>query len=74
MAKSFENGVSFYTEAKAEISIFFPENDVRCCWCPKCRSEESLGRFWCRETNRMIYNPYFAGLPEFCPFTIIKEE
>ena len=74
MAKSFESGVSFYTEGKIELSVFFPENDVRCKWCPFCRAEESLGRFWCRLTNKMIYNPNFNGLPDGCPITIKKEE
>ena len=74
MAKSFENGVSFYTEGKIELSVFFPEGDVRCKWCPFCRAEESLGRFWCRLTNKMIYNPNYAGLPDGCPITIKKEE
>ena len=74
MAKNFENGVSFYTEGKIELSVFFPEGDVRCKWCRFCRAEESLGRFWCRLTNKMIYNPNFNGLPDGCPITIKKEE
>ena len=74
MPKNFDKGVSFYTEGKAEISIFFPENDVRCLWCPFCRAEDAFGRFWCRLTNRMVYNPNYAELPEFCPIKIVKEE
>lgn len=74
MAKNFENGVSFYTTGTAKINVHFPENDVRCKWCPFCRAEENPGRYWCRLTNDMIYNPNYAGLPEFCPITINKEE
>ena len=74
MAKNFENGVSFYTEGKIELSVFFPEDDVRCKRCQYCRAEESLGRFWCRLTNKMIYNPNYDGLPDGCPITIKKEE
>ena len=74
MAKNFENGVSFYSEGKIELSVFFPEGDVRCKWCPFCRAEESLGRFWCRLTNKMIYNPNYDGLPDGCPITVKKEE
>ena len=45
MPKNFDNGVSFYTHGTATIDIYFPENDVRCIWCPFCRSEADLNRF-----------------------------
>jgi hypothetical protein len=73
MPKIFDNGVSFYTHGTANIDIYFPENDVRCVWCPFCRAESDLRRFWCRITNHMVYNPDCAGLPEFCPIKINKE-
>lgn len=69
MAK-FDKGVMFYTTLKAEISINFPEKDVACQWCPYCRAESDLGRFWCRLTNEMIYNPYI-GIGDNC---LLKEE
>lgn len=74
MPKSFDKGVSYYTHGTATIDIYFPENDVRCVWCPFCRSESDLGRFWCRLVNRMVYNPNYAELPEFCPIKINKEK
>lgn len=74
MPKVFDKGVSYYTEGKAEISIYFPENDVCCVWCPFCRSEAELRRFWCRLTNHMVYNPNYAELPDFCPITISNNE
>ena len=70
MPKSFEKGVSYYTHGTASIDIYFPEIDVRCVWCPFCRSEADLGRFWCRLVNHMVYNPNYAELPEFCPIKI----
>lgn len=69
MAK-FDKGVEFYTTLKAEIFIHFPEKDVTCQWCPYCRAERDLGRFWCRLTNEMIYNPYI-GIGDNCP---LKED
>ena len=73
MPKSFDKGVSYYTHGTATIDIYFPENDVRCAWCPFCRAESDLGRFWCRLTNHMVYNPDYPNLPEFCPVTINRE-
>ena len=74
MPRAFEKGVSFYTKGTVEVSVFFPEDDVRCLWCPFCRAEEAFGRFWCRLNNKMIYNPKYEGLPDSCPITIEKEE
>lgn len=73
MPKNFEKGVDYYTHGTASVDIYFPEDDVRCVWCPFCRSEAELRRFWCRLVNRMVYNPNCAELPEFCPITINKE-
>lgn len=71
--KQFENGVKWYTKGIAEIEINFPENDVTCKWCPFCRSESDLGRFWCRLNNAMLYNPY-GGIGEKCPIKFESEE
>ena len=40
-------------------------------YCPFCRAEKELGRYWCRLTNDMLYCPEMKGLPECCP---LKEE
>ena len=70
--KSFDKGVSYYTVGYATIKINFPEDDVCCNWCQFCRSESDLKRFWCRLTNKMIYNPFVPELPEWCPVTLQK--
>ncbi len=66
MKQEFESGVRYYTTGIAQVKINFPEGEVCCRWCPFCRSEESLKRYWCRLTNEMIYNPY-AGIGGCCP-------
>ncbi len=71
--KAFDRGVSYYTKGQAVIHINFPENDVCCRWCPFCRSEGDLKRYWCRLTNAMLYNPEYPQLPEECPIKF-KEE
>ena len=67
----FDEGVSYFTYKTLEIS--FPEDVVVCYYCPFCRAEGDLKRYWCRLTNQMIYNPYYAELPDYCPITITGE-
>lgn len=69
----FKNGVKYYTSGVATIRINFPEDSVACCWCPFCRSESDLGRYWCRLNNTMIYNPY-SGVSDSCPVEIERKE
>ena len=71
--KKFESGVKWYTTGQAVVDIYFPEDDICCKWCPFCRSESDLGRFWCRLNNKMIYNP-FTGIGDNCPIDFESEE
>jgi hypothetical protein len=73
MANEFSNGVSFFTEGLASVPVYFPENRVACHYCPFCRAESDLNRFWYRLTNNMIYNPNVPELPEFCPIELMGE-
>ena len=72
MKGGFESGVRFYTTGVAQVKISFPEGETSCNWCPFCRAEESLRRYWCRLTNEMLYNPY-AGRGENCPVRLEQE-
>ena len=69
----FDNGVSYYTDGFAIIPVHFPEDEVKCKWCPFCRAESELGRYWCRLVNRQVYEPKMDGLPEFCPIQFPTE-
>ncbi len=73
MAK-FENGIRFYTTATAIVTVHFPENEVKCAYCPWCRSENELKRFWCRINNEMIYDPFLPILPKRCPLRFEADE
>ena len=68
----FENGVSFYTKAKINKTVAFPENEVCCQYCEFCRAEKEIGRYWCRLTNDMLYNPQARVLPRNCPLEFEK--
>lgn len=73
MASEFPNGVAYFTMAEIRLDLSFPEDKVKCHYCPFCRSEGDLNRFWCRLTNNMIYNPFAPALPEFCPAELTGE-
>jgi len=73
MANDFPQGVAYFTNGEIRLVVHFPENKVMCRYCPFCRSESDLNRFWCRLTNNMIYNPFIPELPEFCPVELTGE-
>lgn len=66
MTNDFKYGVEYFTMAEIIVPVAFPEDKVKCRYCPFCRSESDLGRFWCRITNQMIYNPDYPSLPDGC--------
>ncbi|MFR2018942.1 MAG: hypothetical protein ACLS27_10020 [Eubacterium sp.] len=67
------NRVSYFTDGEISLTVHFPEDKVKCHYCPFCRSESDLNRYWCRLTNKMIYNPYILGLPDSCPIEFTKK-
>ena len=69
MSKEFPDGIRYYTMAKATITVAFPENRVLCQYCPHCRAEQALGRYFCRLTGDILYTP-FDGVGENCPLKI----
>lgn len=73
MSSEFPRGVTYFTEGVLSLKVYFPENKVKCHYCPFCRSEGDLKRFWCRLTNDMIYVPFAPELPEFCPIELTGE-
>lgn len=67
----FPGGVRYYTAGVAHVPVFFPENRVICQYCPFCRSEKELERYWCRLNNEMLYNP-FSRIGGNCPIEFDK--
>ena len=67
----FKQGVRYYSKGILQLEVAFPEGDVRCQWCPFCVAEKSLGRWWCKAKNWMVYDPYAPGLPDFCPIRLM---
>lgn len=67
----FDNGVTRYTTCNLDINIYFPEDEVKCKWCPFLRHYDSLDRDNCQITHETIYTREFTGLK--CPLTILNE-
>lgn len=46
--KGFCDGISYYTEYRASIRVFFPEGREVCQYCPFLRHEDAFNRFFVR--------------------------
>ena len=64
---SFDNGVSWYTEAQAKI--FFPEGQVSCRYCPIL---ETYARNQCRLTGEYLADTRTIGY--MCPLKFIEKQ
>lgn len=64
---SFENGVSWYTEAQA--TIYFPEDYVQC---SKCPCLETYSRNQCRLTGEYLVDTRTIGYR--CPLKFIENK
>lgn len=53
--KNFDNGVSYYTHGKVDIS--FPEDDVCCYWCHLMGIELKTDRAYCKRTGEYLLAP-----------------
>lgn len=70
MARQFDSGVMNYTIASADITIAFPEKEVKCQWCKFCIHNEHLNRDRCFITEEILFSREIRG--QRCPFSIIN--
>lgn len=66
----FDKGVSHYTACNLDINVYFPEDEVKCRYCPFLRHYDNLERDKCSITNDIIYTREFMG--HKCPLTILN--
>lgn len=66
----FDKGVSSYTFATVEVEVTFPEDEVKCKWCPFTIHYDSLDRDKCSLTNEILFSREIIG--HRCPLTIIN--
>ena len=67
----FDRGVTSYTFATAEIQVAFPEDDVKCRWCPFMKHYDGLDRDKCELTNKILFSKELIGAD--CPLTIVNK-
>lgn len=67
----FDKGVTSYTFAEATIQVAFPEDDVKCRWCPFLRHNDGLNRDKCGLTERILFSTEIIG--HECPLTVINK-
>ena len=56
----FDKGISYYTKGRAQIDVFFPEDEVKCKYCQYLRVVEGLGHR-CKLTEDVIYSTEHIG-------------
>ena len=71
MAGKFDKGVSYYTVAECDIQVNFPEDDVKCQWCPFLRHYDGINRDKCSLTEEILVSREIIGMK--CPLTILNE-
>ena len=70
----YKNGVGFYTTGKASVTVFFPENEVKCQYCHRfLRYEDYAKRYSCRLTDERLLHP-FEGIGMECPLEFEEVE
>ena len=71
MSGKFDRGVTRYTMCNLDINIPFPEDEVKCRWCPFIKHYDNIDRDRCSLTDEILYTREFTGLK--CPLTIIND-
>jgi hypothetical protein len=66
----FDKGVKSYTFAECTIQVAFPEDEVRCHWCPFIKHYDGLNRDKCELTNEILFSQEIIG--QKCPLTVIN--
>jgi hypothetical protein len=66
----FDKGVTSYTFAEATIQVAFPEDEVKCRWCPYIRHYDGIDRDKCALTEEILFSREIIGYK--CPLTVIN--
>jgi hypothetical protein len=66
----FDKGVTSYTVCNLDMNIYFPEDEIKCKWCPFVSHYDSLDRDRCQLTSEILYTKEFTG--RNCPLTIMN--
>lgn len=67
----FDKGVLSYTFAECTIQVSFPEDEIKCKWCPMLKHYDTIDRDRCLLTNEILFSREIIG--HNCPLTIINK-
>lgn len=67
----FDKGVTSYTFAETTIQIAFPEDEVKCKWCPFLKHYDGLDRDKCGLSEEILFSKEIIG--RNCPLTILNQ-
>lgn len=67
------NSVTYYTKGHIVLEVNFPEERIKCQWCPFLVSQESNKRHKCYITSEMLVYP-FATVGNQCPIVLDDKE
>ena len=70
MAGRFDKGVNSYTYAECTVEVAFPEDEVKCRWCPFLRHYDNIDRDRCQLTDEILFSRELIG--QRCPLTVIN--
>lgn len=70
---TLKRGIDYYTKAKGEIFVSFPEDKTVCQHCRYARNEDSLKRWKCLLTDELLLYP-FISVGNKCPLVLIEEK
>ena len=68
----FDKGVSYYTDAEVTLQVHFPEDEVKCKWCPFIKHYDSMDRDRCSLTNEILISKEIIGCN--CPLVISTKD
>ena len=66
----FDKGVTSYTFAEVTVQVSFPEEEVKCQWCPFLKHYDTINRDRCELTNEILFSREIFG--HNCPLTILN--
>ena len=66
----FDKGVMYYTFVEATIEFGFPEDELKCKWCPFLKHYDGIDRDKCSLTDRILFSREIRDI--HCPLTIIN--
>lgn len=71
MSGRFDKGVTYYTVANLDWNVFFPEDEVKCRWCPFLKHYDGMDRDKCGLTEEILVSKEIIG--RMCPLVIIND-